>query len=157
MQSDERTEASMAADTGLTSQQAARALGVQYRALMRWVEEGHIAPEVPTECAHYERPDRRWHAPHIREARAFVNLLRRGVRMDTIGRALEHLRNLDGDPFTSDKFLALSSPRNGGSVTVCDADDVLELVRAGQLVLPLALLGAEAAPATAGPAAKTAK
>ena len=147
MQSNERTEASMAADTGLTSQQAARALGVQYRALMRWVEEGHIAPEVPTECAHYERPDRRWHAPHIREARAFVNLLRRGVRMATIGRALEHVRQMDGDPFTSDKFLALSGTRNGATVKVCDAGDVLELVRAGQIVLPLALLGAEAEPA----------
>jgi DNA-binding transcriptional MerR regulator len=147
MQSDERTEASMTANTGLTSRQAAQALGVQYRALMRWVEEGYIAPEVPTECTHYERPDRRWHDRHIREARAFVNLLHRGVRMATIGRALEHVRQMDSDPFTSDKFLALSSPRNGAHVTVCDAGGVLELVRAGQLVLPLALLASEAEPA----------
>ena len=138
----------MTTGTGLKSDQAAEVLGVPYRYLMRWVEHGYLQPAIHQDrFANTPRPTRLWHDQHLHEARAFVNLLNRGVRMGTIGRALEHVRQMDGDPFTSDKFLALTSFRNGAAVTVCDADDVLELVRAGQIALPLALLGAEAAPA----------
>ena len=128
-------------DKGLTSETAAEALGVPYRTLMSWVESGLLEPDrvIGQYKPGHKRPERRWSRKHLREARVFIDLRRRGVPLKTIRKAMDYLRSLGHNPFSTGKFLVIGDPHKPGSVIkICDSGEVLDLVARGQLVLPLA-------------------
>lgn len=121
--------------TFLTSAQVAEKVAVPYRKLMRWVEEGLLHPDRVPE---HRRPAAKWTAKDVREANVIVQLRQRGVPLQRIHQAMDYLRSLGHNPFSSGQFLVLGDPtRDSGFVKVCETGEVIDLVSHGQLVLPL--------------------
>ena len=128
------------AQNGLTSADAAAALGLPYRTLMGWVESGLLEPELapgPYRDGH-KRPARVWAEKNLREAAVLIRLRRALVPLRQIRAAMEHLRACGQNPFSTGKFLVMGNPRRPGSVIkVCDSGELRDLIALGQFVLPL--------------------
>jgi len=130
-------ESVMATAEGISSQEAAAALGINYRTLMRWVETGLLEPDCENGPAR-AKPARRWTQKHLREAGVLIRLHAANVPFPTIRAAMDYLRGLGQNPFSTGQFLVLGNPKKPGSVIkICDSGEVLDLVARGQLVLPL--------------------
>ena len=77
---------------GLTSADAAAALGLPYRTLMGWVESGLLEPELapgPYRDGH-KRPARLWTEKNLREAAVLIRLRRASEPPARAGIALGH-------------------------------------------------------------------
>ncbi len=115
----------------LTSEQAAEKLSVPYRSLMHWVENGLVSPFT---AGPRRRAPRLWAEKHLREARVIRKLRDEGVSMHAVRKAMDVLRELGHNPFSTGRFLALS--RGAEVVKVCDSGEAISCLKVpGQTIL----------------------
>jgi len=108
----------------VTSEDAAKLLGIPYRSLMHWVEYQLVEPY---RAGNRQRAPRLWSEKHIREARVIKTLRDDGVSMQAVKRAMDYLRREGYNPFSTGKFLALN--RGAEVIHLRDEEDAISLLK----------------------------
>jgi DNA-binding transcriptional MerR regulator len=125
------------ATTGtFTSAQVAIRADVSYRSLMRWAEQGLLDP-ARADTGKAKSP-LVWTAKHLREATVLGQLRAHKLPLQTIRKVMDYLRSIGHNPLSTGEFICIGKPsRSGTVVKVCTDGEVLDLIKRGQLVLPL--------------------
>ncbi len=123
-----------------TSEEVAEKINVPYRTLMRWQQEQLIQPE---RAGKHQKSAALWSQKNLREARVIATLRSQGVSLQKTRRAMEYLRSIGHNPFSTGSFLALAE---GGEVLkiMSDSEALSVLRKPGQRVLLFVSLDDEA-------------
>jgi DNA-binding transcriptional MerR regulator len=121
-----------------TSDVVAEAVGVPYRTLMRWVEEGLIIPAVHPKK---HRVPVQWSEKNLREVDILAQLRKCNLSLQQIRGIMTYLRKLGDNPFSSGEFIVLLGPDGSPQelVKIRNGGEALALMKKhrGQLMLPL--------------------
>src|SRR5215213_7805841 len=124
------------AGTGYSGTRAAKIVGISYRQLDYWARTGLIEPSLTAAAGSGSR--RAYTYRDLLELRVIKSLLDAGIKLESVRRAFEYLRqHVDSD--IASAHLVIS----GGDVILCDGDDLVDVMRrGGQGVLNVLALGA---------------
>lgn len=110
---------------------------VPYSTLMRWLSQGLLNP---TNARQGQSIQTYWGAKDVREASVLANLRRAGFSLQRLRRAMEYLRSVGHNPFSSGQFIAITKADGEPAdiVKVVNEQEAIELLRhPGQLVMRL--------------------
>ncbi len=138
--SDQDTDSSAAdldkelAQLGYSGTQTAKVVGISYRQLDYWARTDLIRPSLSDASGSGSR--RRYSYNDLLELKAIKKLLDAGIKLEQVRKVFEYMR----EHVTTD-IAAANIVIDGGSVMLCDGDQLLDLVKRGQGVLNVLSLG----------------
>lgn len=115
---------------GYSGSQASAIVGITYRQLDYWARTGLVRPALSEAQGSGSR--RHYSYRNLLELRMVKSLLDAGIRLEAIRESFEFLRKNTDDEISS-AHLVIS----GGSVVLCQGEDLVDVVRKGQGVLNL--------------------
>ena len=123
----------MEAPLGFRGQQACKLAGITYRQLDYWARTGLVRPSVAD--AHGSGTQRSYSYRDILELKVIKHLLSGGISLQAARRAVEYLRaNLKEDLSNADVLVV-----GPGTVLVRTGEELINLLRGGQLVMSIVL------------------
>ena len=124
------------AEQGFSGTKAAKIVGISYRQLDYWARTDLVRPSLTDAKGSGSR--RAYSYRDLLELRVIKSLLDAGIKLESVRRAFEYLReHVDTD--IASAHLVIS----GGDVILCDGDDLVDVMRrGGQGVLNVLALGA---------------
>lgn len=123
----------MEAPLGFRGLQACKLAGITYRQLDYWARTGLVRPSIAD--AHGSGSQRSYSYRDILDLKVIKHLLSGGISLQAARRAVEHLReNLNEDLSNAD--LLVVGP---GTVLVRSGEELVDLLKGGQLVMSIVL------------------
>ncbi len=122
------------AEQGYSGKQAAEVVGITYRQLDYWARTDLVRPSLADASGSGTR--RRYSYRDLLELRIVKTLIDAGIRLESIRDAFGYLRERLGGDLAS-AHLVIS----GGSVVLCQGDEIVDVLRRGQGVLNILPLG----------------
>lgn len=139
---------------GYSGTQTAKVVGISYRQLDYWARTDLIRPSLSDATGSGSR--RSYSYNDLLELKTIKKLLDAGIKLEQVRKVFEYLREHVSTDIASAHIVI-----DGGSVMLCDGDQLVDVLKNGQGVLNVLSLGgvreeleADLAPA-AGPAADT--
>lgn len=121
-----------------TSDVVADAVGIPYRTLMRWVEEGLVVPAIHPKK---HRIPVQWSEKNLREVGILGQLRKCKLSLQQIRGIMDYLRELGDNPFSSGEFILLLGADGLPEelVKIRNGVEAIALMKKhrGQLMLPL--------------------
>jgi len=121
-------------DTGYSGTKAAEIVGITYRQLDYWARTDLIRPSLADASGSGSR--RRYSYRDLLELRVIKNLLDAGIKLESVREVFTYLREELNRDIASAHIVI-----SGSQAVLCDGDELVDVVRAGQgvlNVLPLA-------------------
>lgn len=141
----------VAAQLGYSGTRTAKVVGISYRQLDYWARTDLIRPSLSDATGSGSR--RRYSYNDLLELKAIKKLLDAGIKLEQVRKVFEYLRE-----HVSTDIAAAHIVIDGGSVMLCDGDQLVDVLKKGQGVLNVLSLGgvreeleADLAPDTAAP------
>lgn len=126
-------EINMEAGSGFRGVQACKLAGITYRQLDYWARTGLVRPSIAD--AHGSGSQRSYSYRDILELKVIKHLLSGGISLQAARKAVEYLRvNLKEDLSNAD--LLVVGP---GTVLVRNGEELVDLLKGGQLVMSIVL------------------
>ncbi|MDA8271489.1 MAG: MerR family transcriptional regulator [Actinomycetota bacterium] len=123
----------MGSPLGFRGQQACKLAGITYRQLDYWARTGLVRPSVAD--AHGSGTQRSYSYRDILELKVIKHLLSGGISLQAARKAVEYLRaNLKEDLSNADVLVV-----GPGTVLVRTGEELINLLRGGQLVMSIVL------------------
>lgn len=145
-------EAELAAQLGYSGTQTAKVVGISYRQLDYWARTDLIRPSLSDATGSGSR--RRYSYNDLLELKAIKKLLDAGIKLEQVRKVFDYLRAHVSTDIASAHIVI-----DGGSVMLCDGEQLVDVLKNGQGVLNVLSLGgvreeleADLAPEQAPPA-----
>ena len=122
------------ADVGYSGTQTAKIVGITYRQLDYWARTDLIRPSLSD--AHGSGSRRAYSYNDLLELKTIKKLLDAGIKLEQVRVVFDNLRQHVGTDIASAHIVI-----DGGSVTLCDGDQLVDLINRGQSVLNVLSLG----------------
>lgn len=113
---------------GYSGTQAAKVVGITYRQLDYWARTDLIRPSLGDATGSGSR--RRYSYTDLLELRVIKTLLDAGLKLESVRRVFEYLREHVTDDIASAHLVI-----DGGSVVLCDGGELIDVLQRGQGVL----------------------
>jgi len=127
-------ESHLAEQLGYSGTQTAKVVGISYRQLDYWARTDLIRPSLSDATGSGSR--RRYSYNDLLELKAIKKLLDSGIKLEQVRKVFEYLR----EHVTTD-IAAAHIVIDGGSVMLCDGDQLVDVLKNGQGVLNVLSLG----------------
>lgn len=124
----------IAAEIGYGGTRAAKVVGITYRQLDYWARTDLIRPSLSD--AHGSGSRRRYSYNDLLELKAIKKLLEAGIKLEQVRKVFDYLREHVGTDIASAHIVI-----DGGSVMLCDGDQLIDVLQNGQGVLNVLSLG----------------
>ena len=121
-------------EQGYSGTKAAAIVGISYRQLDYWARTDLVRPSLADAAGSGSR--RQYSYRDLLELRVIKSLLDAGIKLESVRKAFEYLREQVTDDIAS-AHLVIS----GGNVLLCDGDELIDVVRKGQGVLNIIAIG----------------
>lgn len=133
---DDNSDAATAvpADLGYSGTQAAKVVGISYRQLDYWARTDLIRPSLSDAAGSGSR--RRYSYNDLLELKAIKKLLDAGIKLEQVRKVFAYLRE-----HVATDIAAAHIVIDGGSVMLCDGDQLVDVLQHGQGVLNVLSLG----------------
>ncbi len=115
-------------DTGFSGTKTASIVGITYRQLDYWTRTGLVSPSLTSAAGSGSR--REYSYRDLLELRVIKNLLDAGIKLEAVREVFSYLR----EHVTSD-IASAHIVISGSSVTLCDGDELIDVLKKGQGVL----------------------
>mgnify|MGYP000235125340 FL=1 len=122
------------ADVGYSGTQTAKVVGISYRQLDYWARTDLIRPSLSDATGSGSR--RSYSYNDLLELKAIKKLLDAGIKLEQVRKVFQYLRQ----HVTTD-IAAAHIVIDGGSVMLCDGDQLVDVLKNGQGVLNVLSLG----------------
>ncbi|MFK7919461.1 MAG: MerR family transcriptional regulator [Ilumatobacter sp.] len=119
---------------GFSGTRAAKVVGITYRQLDYWARTDLIRPSLNDAAGSGSR--RRYSYNDLLELKAIKKLLDAGIKLEQVRRVFENLREHVGADIAAAHIVI-----DGGSVTLCDQGQLIDLINTGQSVLNVLSMG----------------
>ncbi len=119
---------------GFTGTQAAKVVGISYRQLDYWARTDLLRPSLSDASGSGSR--RSYSYSDLLELKAIKKLLDAGIKLEQVRKVFEYLRL-----HVSTDIAAAHIVIDGGSVMLCDGDQLVDVLKNGQGVLNVLSLG----------------
>ncbi len=126
--------AATAAELGYSGTQTAKVVGISYRQLDYWARTDLIRPSLSDATGSGSR--RAYSYNDLLELKAIKKLLDAGIKLEQVRKVFEYLRQ-----HVSTDIAAAHIVIDGGSVMLCDGDQLVDVLKNGQGVLNVLSLG----------------
>jgi DNA-binding transcriptional MerR regulator len=130
---DETTDAPAAA-IGYSGTQTAKVVGISYRQLDYWARTDLIRPSLSDATGSGSR--RSYSYNDLLELKTIKKLLDAGIKLEQVRKVFEYLREHVSTDIASAHIVI-----DGGSVMLCDGDQLVDVLKNGQGVLNVLSLG----------------
>ena len=127
-------DAALAKDVGFSGTRAAKVVGITYRQLDYWARTDLIRPSLADAEGSGSR--RRYSYNDLLELKAIKKLLDAGIKLEQVRRVFENLREHVGTDIAAAHIVI-----DGGSVTLCNQGELIDLINTGQSVLNVLSMG----------------
>ena len=134
MQNTSGDSSTIAGEPGYSGTQTAKVVGISYRQLDYWARTDLIRPSLSDATGSGSR--RAYSYNDLLELKAIKKLLDSGIKLEQVRKVFEYLRK----HVTTD-IAAAHIVIDGGSVVLCDGDQLVDVLRNGQGVLNVLSLG----------------
>jgi DNA-binding transcriptional MerR regulator len=124
----------LADEIGYGGTRAAKVVGISYRQLDYWARTDLIRPSLSD--AHGSGSRRRYSYNDLLELKAIKKLLDAGIKLEQVRRIFAYLRE-----HVSTDIAAAHIVIDGGSVMLCDGNELIDVLQHGQGVLNVLSLG----------------
>lgn len=121
-------------EIGFGGTQAAKVVGISYRQLDYWARTDLIRPSLSD--AHGSGSRRRYSYNDLLELKSIKKLLDAGIKLEQVRKVFTYLREHVGTDIASAHIVI-----DGGSVMLCDGDQLIDVLQHGQGVLNVLSLG----------------
>jgi DNA-binding transcriptional MerR regulator len=125
---------SLADEIGYGGTQAAKIVGISYRQLDYWARTDLIRPSLSDASGSGSR--RRYSYNDLLELKAIKKLLDAGIKLEQVRNVFEYLREHVGTDIAAAHIVI-----DGGSVVLCQGDELIDVLQNGQGVLNVLSLG----------------
>jgi len=127
-------DAAMADQLGYSGTQTAKVVGISYRQLDYWARTDLIRPSLSDASGSGSR--RRYSYNDLLELKAIKKLLDAGIKLEQVRKVFAFLREHVSTDIASAHIVI-----DGGSVVLCDGDQLIDALNNGQGVLNVLSLG----------------
>ena len=134
MQNTSGDSSTITGEPGYSGTQTAKVVGISYRQLDYWARTDLIRPSLSDATGSGSR--RAYSYNDLLELKAIKKLLDSGIKLEQVRKVFEYLRK----HVTTD-IAAAHIVIDGGSVVLCDGDQLVDVLRNGQGVLNVLSLG----------------
>jgi DNA-binding transcriptional MerR regulator len=124
----------LADEIGYGGTRAAKVVGISYRQLDYWARTDLIRPSLSD--AHGSGSRRRYSYNDLLELKAIKKLLDAGIKLEQVRKVFDYLREHVGTDIAAAHIVI-----DGGSVMLCDGDELIDVLQNGQGVLNVLSLG----------------
>jgi len=124
----------IADEIGYGGTRAAKVVGISYRQLDYWARTDLIRPSLSDACGSGSR--RKYSYNDLLELKAIKKLLDAGIKLEQVRKVFEYLRQHVGTDIASAHIVI-----DGGSVMLCDGEELIDVLQNGQGVLNVLSLG----------------
>ena len=124
----------MADEIGYGGTQAAKVVGITYRQLDYWARTDLIRPSLSDAKGSGSR--RRYSYNDLLELKVIKKLLDAGIKLEQVRNVFEYLREHVGSDIAAAHIVI-----DGGSVVLCEGDELIDVLQNGQGVLNVLSLG----------------
>jgi DNA-binding transcriptional MerR regulator len=128
------TTAEVAGQLGFSGTQAAKVVGISYRQLDYWARTDLIRPSLSDAAGSGSR--RRYSYNDLLELKTIKKLLDAGIKLEQVRKVFAYLRQHVSTDIASAHIVI-----DGGSVMLCDGDQLVDVLKQGQGVLNVLSLG----------------
>ena len=123
-----------AAQIGYSGTQTAKVVGISYRQLDYWARTDLIRPSLTDAAGSGSR--RRYSYSDLLELKTIKKLIDAGIKLEQVRKVFEYLRGHVATDIASAHIVI-----DGGSVVLCDGDQLVDVLKQGQGVLNVLSLG----------------
>ncbi len=123
-----------AAQIGYSGTQAAKVVGISYRQLDYWARTDLIRPSLTDAAGSGSR--RRYSYSDLLELKTIKKLIDAGIKLEQVRKVFDYLRQHVSTDIASAHIVI-----DGGSVVLCDGDQLVDVLKQGQGVLNVLSLG----------------
>ncbi len=123
-----------ATETGYSGTHTAKIVGITYRQLDYWARTDLIRPSLSDAAGSGSR--RRYSYNDLLELKTIKKLLDAGIKLEQVRTVFENLRGHVGADIAAAHIVI-----DGGSVTLCDEGELIDLINTGQSVLNVLSMG----------------
>ncbi len=127
-------DAALAEQLGYSGTQTAKVVGISYRQLDYWARTDLIRPSLSDAKGSGSR--RRYSYNDLLELKAIKKLLDAGIKLEQVRKVFAYLREHVNTDIASAHIVI-----DGGSVVLCDGDELIDALNNGQGVLNVLSLG----------------
>ena len=124
----------LAAQIGYSGTQAAKVVGISYRQLDYWARTDLIRPSLTDAAGSGSR--RRYSYSDLLELKAIKKLIDAGIKLEQVRKVFDYLRQHVSTDIASAHIVI-----DGGSVVLCDGEELVDVLKHGQGVLNFLSLG----------------
>jgi DNA-binding transcriptional MerR regulator len=124
----------LADEIGYGGTQTAKVVGISYRQLDYWARTDLIRPSLSDAKGSGSR--RRYSYNDLLELKAIKKLLDAGIKLEQVRNVFEYLREHVGTDIAAAHIVI-----DGGSVVLCEGDELIDVLQNGQGVLNVLSLG----------------
>jgi DNA-binding transcriptional MerR regulator len=127
-------EATVAGELGYSGTQTAKVVGISYRQLDYWARTDLIRPSLTDATGSGSR--RLYSYNDLLELKTIKKLLDAGIKLEQVRKVFNYLRE-----HVSTDIAAAHIVIDGGTVVLCDGDELVDVLKNGQGVLNVLSLG----------------
>lgn len=131
---DDQDLAGVGAELGYSGTRTAKVVGISYRQLDYWARTDLIRPSLSDASGSGSR--RSYSYNDLLELKAIKKLLDSGIKLEQVRKVFEYLREHVSTDIASAHIVI-----DGGSVMLCDGDQLIDVLKNGQGVLNVLSLG----------------
>ena len=124
----------LAEQIGYSGTQTAKVVGISYRQLDYWARTDLIRPSLTDAAGSGSR--RRYSYSDLLELKTIKKLIDAGIKLEQVRKVFEYLREHVATDIASAHIVI-----DGGSVVLCDGDQLVDVLKQGQGVLNVLSLG----------------
>ena len=124
----------LAEQIGYSGTQTAKVVGISYRQLDYWARTDLIRPSLTDAAGSGSR--RRYSYGDLLELKTIKKLIDAGIKLEQVRKVFEYLREHVATDIASAHIVI-----DGGSVVLCDGDQLVDVLKQGQGVLNVLSLG----------------
>ena len=124
----------LAEQIGYSGTQTAKVVGISYRQLDYWARTDLIRPSLTDAAGSGSR--RRYSYSDLLELKTIKKLIDAGIKLEQVRKVFEYLRGHVATDIASAHIVI-----DGGSVVLCDGDQLVDVLKQGQGVLNVLSLG----------------
>ena len=128
------TAVDAAEDLGFSGTRTAKVVGITYRQLDYWARTDLIRPSLNDAAGSGSR--RRYSYNDLLELKAIKKLLDAGIKLEQVRKVFDNLREHVGADIAAAHIVI-----DGGSVTLCNQGELIDLINTGQSVLNVLSMG----------------
>jgi DNA-binding transcriptional MerR regulator len=134
MQDERESVSTPTEELGYSGTQTAKIVGISYRQLDYWARTDLIRPSMSDATGSGSR--RLYSYSDLLELKAIKKLLDAGIKLEQVRKVFQYLREHVGTDIASAHIVI-----DGGSVMLCDGDQLIDVLQNGQGVLNVLSLG----------------